>query len=101
MHRQDCESTKIGMWEESLKTYVYIDPRQVGTLQKGLSTFDTPGENNCNCEYYRSELCLKLQNQIDEYCVVAPGFWTWPHSCGLFLEKVTLTEPLRPSRVVQ
>ena len=45
MHRQESESTKNGMWEESLKTYVDINPRQVGTLQKGLSTFDTPGEN--------------------------------------------------------
>ena len=46
MHRQESESTKKGLWEESLKTYIYINPRQVGTLQKGLSTFDTPGENN-------------------------------------------------------
>ena len=46
MHREESESTKKGLWEESLKTYIYINPRQVGTLQKGLSTFDTPGENN-------------------------------------------------------
>ena len=101
MHREESESTKKGLWEESLKTYIYINPRQVGTLQKGLSTFDTPGENNCNCEDYRSELFLKLQNQIGKYYVATPGFWTWPHGRSLFLEKVTLTEPLRPSRVVQ
>ena len=41
-----------------------------------------------------------LDVQIKTTKIESPWLWTWPHSCGFFLEKVALTQPFSPPGII-